>query len=49
MECIKAAESILVVDTTLEEAKEAKGGYIKVSIKDIDSSAATNPQLQVKS
>lgn len=41
----ESAESILVVDTTLEEAKQAEGGYIKVSIKDIDSSTAVNPQL----
>lgn len=38
-----------MVDATLEEAKEAEGGYIKVSVKDIDSSAAINPQLKAKS
>lgn len=49
MECIKAAESVSVVDTTLEEAKEAESGYIKVSVKDIDSSTAIKPQLKAKS
>ena len=38
-----------MVDTTLEEAKEAEGGYIKVNVKDIDTSAAINPYLKAKS
>jgi hypothetical protein len=30
-----------VVDACFEEAKHADGGYIKLSISDIDASAAT--------
>lgn len=32
MLCIKAAETILIVDTTVEEAKQAAGGFIKVDV-----------------
>lgn len=38
-----------MADITLEEAKEAEGGYIKVNVKSIDTSAAINPFLKAKS
>lgn len=37
----------MVFDITLEEARQAEGGYIKVDIKGVDHSKVTNPQLRV--
>lgn len=34
--------SILVIDASPEETKQAEGGYIKVGVKNIDSSAVIN-------
>ena len=35
-----------MVDATVEEAKQAAGGYLKVDIQKIDSSAAINIHLR---